>query len=245
MYVLLYLFTSVTSIYVFDYREYWLIIPSLISLIAVDNFVQIKKVRYVVIIIMLIFGAELIYEDYSAVYDVEPIAVLNAKVEEGVWKGCYTSDTKKKEVAYIEDKIRSLTDEDDDVLFLDWASFAYLINEGRPCSPTSLDPLGYFYSGWEGSDVNYPIPLFDYFFVTKRIPNKIIYIDYKTDADLSIDDNGWKFNDFVNSYYELSEEESDDYFTVKCYELVRENEALNSLESLNKISQTIPWEPAY
>ena len=52
------------------------------------------------------------------------------------------------------------------------------------------------------------------------VPDKIIYIDYGIDRQLSIDDNAYRYNDWVNKYYYLLDEVNlNDTFThVKVYQ---------------------------
>jgi len=163
---------------------------------------------------------------------------LNTKVDKGVWKGCYTTKNRAKAVIHIEDYIKSQTDINDNVLFLDWTSFEYLMSEGQPCTPTTLDPMTYSYG------VNKPNIMYKYFEMVGKIPNKIVYIDYGRDNTLSIEDDKWKFNDFVAENYDIynytyldidtnydceSNEESGHKYRVFVYRVIDEDSALESV----------------
>ena len=199
IYFVVYLFASACNIYGFSGREYWLYIPSIFSILLMYYVMHNKIVAYCGLYIgLLVLGALLIRYAYSNVYRDQEINLLDTKVDYGVYKGCYTTVERAESVKELEQYIRSVTEADDNVLFLDWASFGYVMTEANACTPTALDPMSYSYG------VNDPKVMYDYFALSGRVPNKIIYIDHGRDEFLSID-NEWRFNEFVNDYYILKD----------------------------------------
>ncbi len=91
--------------------------------------------------------------------------------------------------------ISEMVNEEDTIMFLDWSSFGYLMTDGKVFAPSSLD-ISYSYQ------VDQPEILYDYFRMKRQIPTKIVYIDYEGEKRLSIEDLNWKFNVFVNTYYQ-------------------------------------------
>lgn len=246
-----YLFSSFTNIYGFSGREYWLVVPvsmsclSLLLLVPWDaaaevnllfpsrtseerralfrSFVHGCFVLLIVLVFLLQLRASFLYSYRDA-----PVDQLTVKVESGIWKSCYTTEERAGDVEDLEAYIRSRTDETDRVFFLDWVSFAYLMNNGEACTSMTLDPNSYTYK------INEPRVLFDYYKLVKTVPNKIIYIDYGRDNCLSIEDLEWKFNAFVDSFYNLTDTYKNQSFRVLIYDLTdftaaMEYAALNSL----------------
>ena len=160
---------------------------------------------------------------YTNVYREEPILKLDTKVESGIWKGCYTTEKKAKAVIELERFLKESTQDDDRILVLDWASFGYVMSHGEICSPTVLDSMAYSYG------LNQPGIMYKYFKHVQKVPTKIIYIDYGRDEKLSIEDNGWKFNNFVNRNYVLNKEFNDELFRVKIYSLLDSEKTLTSI----------------
>ena len=97
-------------------------------------------------------------------------------------------------------------------MFLDWASFGYLISDGQPFNSSTYDTMCYSYS------VNNPQIMYDYFDLKKDIPDKIIYIDYGRDEKLSIEDKQWLFNEFINEFYDYRTSNSMNEYRIVIYE---------------------------
>lgn len=199
LYFSVYILTSATTISSFGKREYWLIIPVVLGCLS-WYFVLNSRLSVVIAVfsVNLLLGFLLIKHNYIYVFRDQPIANLTTKVDYGIWKGCYTTPERAENVKLLEQYIRSITDEESDVLFLDQVCFAYLMTEGKACTPATHDPMSFTYK------VNTPEVMYEYFESVDRMPNKIIYIDFGRDKELSIDSD-WKFNEFVNGNYELVE----------------------------------------
>lgn len=203
IYWLVYLFSSYTNIYGFGSREYWLLIPTVIGLVAfcvIMSNVQSDLsffssiINFVVVFAMLILGGLLLKQNYDYVYRDASLPDLTSRVEYGIWKGCYTTPKRKENVELLEKYIHSITEEEDNVLFLDQVCFAYLMNDGKACSPTTSDPMCWTY------DVDNDELIYEYFKAVGRVPNKVIYIDFGRDSTLSIHGE-WRFNNYVKSNY--------------------------------------------
>lgn len=199
LYFGVYILTSATNVYGFGGREYWLIIPTVLGCLSWYFALDDKLPIFVaVFFINLLLGFLLVKQSYGYVYRDQPIANLTEKIDDGIWKGCYTTPERAKNVILLENYIHSITDEDDDVLFLDQVCFAYLMANGKACTPSTLDPMAFTYK------VNTPEVMYKYFESVGKIPDKIIYIDFGRDRELSIDTE-WEFNKFVNENYRLVE----------------------------------------
>lgn len=221
LYVLVYLFSSYSNVYGFGSREYWLIMPAAISYIS-----AYRMVSYCICFrITLLAGLAMFFLvqrllSYNYVYRDSPIKTLTTKVDAGIWKGCYTTESRAKDVVGLESYIRSVTDEEDEVFFQDWVSFAYLMNRGKACTPSALDPCTYTYG------TNYPEILYDYYYSEEKVPGKIIYIDFGRDSLLSIENPEWSYNEFVETCYQYSGEYKNDSFRVLVYQLKDEAGAI-------------------
>lgn len=212
--VLWYYMASLGNIYGFYGRQYILMLSTVVSLWGVyllckDRRVQIRIGVYCMAIACCIL---VICSNYSNVYRDEEINKLDSKVEEGVWKGCYTTKEQKEGIDFFEREIKELTNPGEKVLFLDWASFGYLISDGQPFNSSTYDTMCYSYS------VNNPQIMYDYFDLKKDIPDKIIYIDYGRDEKLSIEDKQWLFNEFINEFYDYRTSDSMNEYRIVIYE---------------------------
>lgn len=203
LYFVTYLFASWTSNYGFGEREFWLSIPtcmtvySICVLIGADN----PYIGRIVLIIGLLCIAFIsIKKAFSYVYRDDSMDQLNYRVESGIWKGLYTTEQRSKDVIALEEEIRRMTDNTKNVMFLDWVSFAYLMTDSELCAPSTLDTCLYSY------DINDASILYDYFSLAKSVPQSIIYVDYGRDAEgWSFERDDWRFNKFVRSFYSPDE----------------------------------------
>lgn len=203
LYVLSYWGASLTNIYGATGRNYWLFVPMICSYLALYDVIRwsllMKQiVFYFSMIVVTLFWYRLAC---SNVYRDEPIKNLDRQIETGIWKGCYTTQDRAEEVIWIEKIIREYTEKEDKVLFLDWSSFGYLMSDGIAFAPSALDNMEY------SRKINNPEIMYAYFKMKGSIPDKIIYIFWGRDEFASIEDEEWKFNDFVNNYYSCSQEQ--------------------------------------
>ena len=221
LYSLVFVFSSFGNVYGFGTREYWLYIPLILSVVSVFSrnmeSIQVKvSFRAAVIILSLL----MIKLSFCFVYRDEAINNLAARIESGVWKGLYTTRERALAVTELEDYVKEITEKDDNVLFMDWSSFGYLMSNGKACTSSAYDAMQYSY------DVNNPEIMYDYFNLTESVPTKIIYIDFGRDEILSIEDEHWGFNQFVDYNYKLQSETELKMFRILLYELKNEEKAM-------------------
>lgn len=221
LYSLVFVFSSFGNVYGFGTREYWLYIPLILSVVSVFSrnmeSIQVKvSFRAAVIILSLL----MIKLSFCFVYRDEAINNLAARIESGVWKGLYTTRERALAVTELEDYVKEITEKDDNVLFMDWSSFGYLMSNGKACTSSAYDAMQYSY------DVNNPEIMYDYFNLTDSVPTKIIYIDFGRDEILSIEDEHWGFNQFVDYNYKLQSETELKMFRILLYELKNEEKAM-------------------
>ena len=89
-----------------------------------------------------------------------------------------------------------------------------MVHKGKVCDISTWDILQHSYQR------NSPAILFDYYRRRDMIPDKIIYVDFGRDENLSIIEPEYRYNDWVNRYYDLVEdiELNDTYFHVMAYQ---------------------------
>lgn len=248
-YFSIFILASITDIYGINFsRGYWLVYP-LILLLCIflttnesdyySNCVLGRVFRISVLSALVLVGAYKIGCSYSFVYRDDSISSLSTVIEEGIWKGIRTTKTRAKSVIELENFLQSTTSSEDGILCLDWASFGYLMSNGEICSPTTLDASSYSYN------TNDPNPYYDYFYGEKKVPTKIIYIDFGRDESLSIDNGAWSFNSFVRDYYVKSNEFENEIFYVKEYCVVDEEGAKKMVENnYLKDNHILEWSEA-
>jgi len=235
LYFLLYCTSSTMNIYGFGSREYWLIVPCVLAIISIYFILREiadfrKNAKFIFYFCILLLCLVQIKCTNEYVYRDGEIRALNTHVDQGIWKGCYTTENRAQQILEMEGFIRERTSENDKVLFQDWASFAYMMNDGQAFTPSALDPCSYTYG------VNNPEILYDYFYMKNSVPNKIFYVDYGRDDCLSIEDEEWKFNDFVKSYYNESSAYNGDNFRIIEYTVINFEEALEyAVENASKL----------
>lgn len=233
-YLAIFFFASFTDAYGFSSsRAYWNYVPSvLIACLfcneADDGGFRETRIRklcsalFLACIMSLTFFG--LWANYSYVYRDGSISVLSTKVEDGIWKGLYTTEVRAKNVVTLEQYIQSVTNADERIMCLDWVSFGYLMINGKICSPSTLDIAPYSYN------VNSPLPYYLYFQVEQTVPDKIVYIDYGRDKQLSIDNSSWKFNELVWRYYHFANAYRNEIFYVRVYVLDNREGAMQLVE---------------
>ena len=199
----------------FLHRTYWFLFPAIINLYllykcGVEKGIY-KLIQYKTVIAGYI--VLLIFINYANVYRDKGIYDLDTEVASGLWKGIYTTSERADAVVGIEKVLNSSTSENDDVLVLDWASYGYMMAHGNACAPTALDSMCFLYR------LNNPDVMFKYYMFEGKVPSKIVYIDKGGGELMSIEVDGWKFNDFVNAGYILKEDVENIGFRVRVYAL--------------------------
>ena len=182
-------------------------------------FVLLKSKVELVRVLATIMAALLIvsygYSGYRYVYRDDNFRKLTAKVESGVYKGNYTTPARAHDLPELEEYLNSIIGENETYAFRDNVPSAYLmVHTGRVCEISTWDVLQYSYHR------NSPAVLFDYYRRRDLIPDKIIYVDFGRDENLSIVEADYRYNDWVNAYYDLVEdiELNETYFDVMVYQ---------------------------
>ena len=158
------------------------------------------------------FFCLLLYGDYYYVYRDGSIDTLDTRVEQGIYKHVYTSSENARNIVELENYIKENASSNNRVLYLDLAPMAYLMSEGIPWAPSTWDTMQYSYG------FNHPEIMYRYFKNKGSIPDIVIYIDFGRDEQISVDDENYLFNDFINKYYVLDDSQTlNDQFRVKKY----------------------------
>ena len=162
---------------------------------------------------IVIFAIALIASDMIFVYRDEPMKEMTTVVSEGVYKGIRTTFEKAKCLPEIEKYIDSITENGKKIMFRDNVPFAYLMYKGETCELQTWDILNYT-QGWKLERIMY-----NYFLITDTYPDEIVYIDFGRDDCLSIEGDTFRFNKWVNSYYDFTDEKIiNSMFRVKVYD---------------------------
>jgi len=162
---------------------------------------------------------------YGYVYGDARISALTYQMERGVFKGLYTAPVRGEALIHLEDEIQKVTDAQDFVLFMDQAPQAYLMTRAAHSTPTTIDILVYtrVYSGRfvEGFDFKSDFVLQEYFRVSGREPNKIIYIQNKEVLEhLSLWDDDFKFNKYVSENFTQVYANDAEHFAIIVFERI-------------------------
>lgn len=176
-------------------------VPALVGMI-IELYEDGDKVDRILnnIVTFLIF-ASLLFADVIYVYRDESLASLHTKVLAGVYKGIITTEQNAKCLPEMEDYLRTTISPDEYIAFRDCVPFAYLMFEAKCCDLKTWDPLDYSY----GKNTD-PAIVLKYFENKGHIPDEMIYIDFGRDANLSAEDEEWRFNEWLNSYYVYDDE---------------------------------------
>lgn len=192
-------------------NAFTILIPMLYVLLK--NKAELVRIASTIIAVVLIVF--LGYVDFKFVYRDENFHSLNYKVESGVYKGLYTTEARARGLPEMEKYLNSIIGENDTYAFRDNVPSAYLmVHKGKVCEISTWDILQYSYNR------NSPAIMFDYYRRREMIPDKIIYVDYGRDENLSIFEPGFRYNDWVNEYYDLVEdiELNETFFHIMVYQ---------------------------
>ncbi len=141
------------------------------------------------------------YADFHYVYRDDIIQNLDYRVESGVYKGIYTTAERAQDLPELEEYLNDIIGEGESYAFRDNVPSAYLmVHSGKVCEISTWDYMQYAYGR------NAPAVMYDYYRRRDMIPDKIIYVDLGKDPKLSIEDPEFRYNDWVNAYYDLVED---------------------------------------
>lgn len=138
---------------------------------------------------------------YKYVYRDEHISALDYKVETGIYKGIYTTEARAGDLPELEEYLNSIVNEDEYYAFRDNVPAGYLMmHRGIMCDKATWDCMNYSYGK------NSPANLYEFYQRRGAFPQKYIYIDYGADESLSIENEDYKFNEFIKTYYKKTED---------------------------------------
>ncbi len=124
------------------------------------------------------------------------LSQLDSRVESGVYKGVFTTAARAHDLPETEEYLNKLIAGGETYAFRDNVPGGYLMaRRGVMCDRATWDRMQYSYG------VNAPDNLYAYYQRKGKIPQKYIYVDFGIDELLSIEKDGYLFNEFVNSYY--------------------------------------------
>ena len=161
--------------------------------------------------VIIIYG----YIGFHYVYRDDDCHNLISRVESGVYKGNYTTPARAHDLPELEEYLNNIIDEDETYAFRDNVPSAYLmVHKGKVCEMSTWDILQHSYRR------NSPAVLFDYYRRRDMIPDKIIYIDFGRDENLSIFEDDYRYNDWVDAYYDLVDdiELNETFFHIMVYQ---------------------------
>lgn len=193
-YVGVYLLQGYTVMYGINSRCYWNYIPMVLGIASLYTCLKsiFKRINIyflkgasalagVVIAFFVVRGS------YMYAFDELVCSKLNVEVDEGVWKGCYTTQQRADTVILLENSLRNKTDVDDEVLcYGAWSCFLTLIHDGNNCTPSSLG------AGNKNG--------FDYWHMRQVVPNKVLVRTDEGDEDRLSDK--YPVGAFISKYYE-------------------------------------------
>lgn len=160
--------------------------------------------------VAVLFSAAMLVNLWTNVYRDDVIPQLTYRVESGVYKGCYTSPKRGQALEVLEQRIRTLTDDTESVLFCDLFPAGYLMTEAPHCTPTTWDPCMYRY-GFQDAEL-----FLRYFEQRGETPERILFVNSE-ESPLSIDDPENQFAAFVRTHYTLTDEEGEGLFSFRVF----------------------------
>lgn len=183
------------------FRRFTATVPALAIyfLVMLEN--KNKIVKHVTMISTLICIVSMTLVDYKYIYRDDDICNLTTRVESGVYKGLYTTVDRAHDLPEMEKYLNSLVEDGETYAFRDNFPGGYLMmHNGTMLDMSTWDCLKY------ANHYNSPDNLYNYYQRRGEIPDKIIYVNYGRKKKLSIETKKFKYNEFVNNYYDLVED---------------------------------------
>lgn len=142
--------------------------------------------------------------NYRYVYRDGHFAKLTSVVKSGVYKGIRTTGDRAKDLPELEEYLNKVIAGGEPYAFRDNVPAGYLmVRTGTMCDKSTWDCMNYAYLADNNRDIyDNPTELYAYYQKRGMFPKKYIYVEYGSYDKLSIDDDGYKFTEFVRSCYE-------------------------------------------
>lgn len=176
-------------------------VPTLIGIIIVIYEKGEKSDRLISTIATALIFFSILIADVFYVYRDAPLFELRTKIPAGVYKGIFSSQQNAECLPEMESYLRETIDKDEYITFRDCVPFAYLMFEAKCCDIKTWDPLDYSY----GKNPD-PKIMYNYYANKGHVPDEIIYIDFGRDLNVSAEDDEWRFNEWLYTYYHYVEE---------------------------------------
>ena len=134
--------------------------------------------------------------DYCYVYRDADVQDLTVRTTEGVYSGIMTTETRARDLPELEQYLNQFVEENEYYAFRDNVPAGYLMmHQGKMCDRATWDCMQFTYN------LNAPDNLYAYYQRRGAIPDKIIYVDFGRDEQLSIECEDYLYNEFVHAYY--------------------------------------------
>ena len=120
---------------------------------------------------------------------------MNQRVESGIYKGLYTTESRKQMVEQVEQEIDSVITENETVCVVTRAPMIYLMAKANICAPQTWDAQ-FLYRGNISAE-----PLLSYFEAVNQIPDVLV----ATSLDIPdfINQEQYEIQKFIKEYYSL------------------------------------------
>lgn len=142
--------------------------------------------------------------NYRYVYRDGHFAKLTSVVKSGVYKGIRTTGERARDLPELEEYLNKVIAGGEPYAFRDNVPAGYLMaRAGTMCDKSTWDSMNYAYLADNNRDIyDNPMALYAYYQKRGMFPKKYIYVEYGSYDKLSIDDDGYKFSEFVRGCYE-------------------------------------------
>ncbi len=193
LFILIYSLTSDNKNILFSFELIGPFIFVLAILIVHD--ICFSDYRYIGFIFALVLAVSGICHEYMYVYRDEPIKELNVKVEKGIYKGLYTTESRKNFVESLEDTVSEYVSETDRICTVTRMPAVYLMSKAQICAPQTWDAQ-FLTRGYTSAR-----PLLEYFRVFDIVPDILV----ASDMEISDFYNNprYEINTFISENYEL------------------------------------------
>ncbi len=161
---------------------------------------ETKSVPQVGIVISITASIFLIYADYQYIYRDSSVPELTTRVDSGLYRGLYTTETNAESISTLENIVQENVRAEDKIVVMDCMPAVYMMTEAIAFAPTTWDVIRYH------NGQNNPETMMRYFRLAEDTPDKIIYVSNPYKENLSIDDPDFLFNVYVNNHYHLMEQ---------------------------------------
>lgn len=153
------------------------------------------KKFYLAVACMVLLAATGIVQVYSYVYRDAVVEQLNNKVEFGIYKGLYTTETRKKMVQELELELEKLIERDETVCTVTRAPMVYLMAKAQICAPQVWDAQ-YLARGYTSAE-----PLLSYFQAVGKVPD--ILVATSDSVPDFMDNKAYEIHELIDVMYQL------------------------------------------